>query len=195
MSFRWPVGDIGPLICLAIKIIDALDSGGGATKTLPSGYSLPPEPHENPRALPVASSSRSIPACQEEICEHVDKIKLAISPFLRLAERFEPDLGGTELIGCHQHIFPKLKWRFIASKALTNLMMELSGHMRVLDTLMFRITVYVQVFNTPFLNVRFMNLHNICREMGNKLSDQIQTIELTGEEQQTVIIGSIQDNF
>jgi len=141
MSFKLSSGDIGPLICIAIKVIDALSSSGGATRHYREATAFLHNLKKTLEPLQDPSLLEAYPSSREQICQQVDKTKLAVEHFLKLAGKFEPDLGGTGAISYHQHIVSKLKWRFIASKALTELMTELSGYMRVLDTLLLKVVV------------------------------------------------------
>ncbi|KAE9364448.1 hypothetical protein N431DRAFT_489010 [Stipitochalara longipes BDJ] len=191
MSFRWVSGDIGPLICLAIKVINALDSDGGATRHYREATAFLQNIQKTLEPLQASPLLEAYPSSKDQIHQQVDKIKLAVDHFLKLAGKFEPDLGGTKLIGCHQHIFPKLKWRFVASRALTELMTELSGHMRILDTLLLRIVVETgsKLDNqTRTIEPRL----NIAQET---LKAQIQAIEQKGEQQQGAVLDNIRATF
>ena len=143
MSFRCSSGDIATAIGLVIKVIKALDSGGGATKHYREATAFLQNLKDTLEPLQASTLFEAYPTYGELVRQQVDKIKLAVDHFLKLAGKFEPDLGGTESIGSLRHISAKLKWRFSASKALTELMTELSGYMRVLDTLLLRFVVYV----------------------------------------------------
>jgi len=143
MSFRCSSGDIATAIGLVIKAIKALDGGGGATKHYREATAFLQNLKDTLEPLQASTLFEAYPTYGELVRQQVDKIKLAVDHFLKLAGKFEPDLGGTESIGSLRHISAKLKWRFSASKALTELMTELSGYMRVLDTLLLRFVVYV----------------------------------------------------
>jgi len=119
----------------------ALSSSGGATRHYREATAFLHNLKKTLEPLQDSSLLEAYPSSREQICQQVDKTKLAVDHFLKLAGKFEPDLGGTGAISYHQHIVSKLKWRFIASKALTKLMTELSGYMRVLDTLLLKVVV------------------------------------------------------
>jgi hypothetical protein len=149
MSFRCSSGDIATAIGLIIKVIKALDSGGGATKHYREATAFLQNPTDTPEALQASTLFEAYPTYGELFQQQVDKIKLAVDHFLKLAGKFAPDLGGTESIGGFRHISAKFKWRLSASKALTELMTELSGYMRVLDTLLLRFVEYVLPSRIP----------------------------------------------
>ena len=141
MSFRWSAGDIATLVSLTIKIVKALDSRGGSAKQYREATAFLQTVKDTIEPLQDSSLFEAYPTYREQICQQVNKIKLAVDNFLEIAAKFERHLGGTEAIGHHQHFLPKLKWRFITSKALIELLTELGGHKSVIDTLLLRVLV------------------------------------------------------
>jgi hypothetical protein len=88
------------------------------------------------------------PLYGREIGEQVKNIKEPVENFLAAVLKYEPSLGAGAKDGHHQHIFRKLQWTTSLSKKVLGLRRRIESQMRIIDTLMQRLTRYValQIF-------------------------------------------------
>ena len=107
--------------------------------------------HDSDNSLPLIFTALNFyPTYGDDIKQQVEEVKLRIERFVAVVTAFEPSLGDHARIGRHRHISRKLKWRFDDSKAVERLQREIGGHMRILDDLLQRLTLYVMRLDLPW---------------------------------------------
>ncbi|CAJ2509501.1 Uu.00g145270.m01.CDS01 [Anthostomella pinea] len=85
------------------------------------------------------------PSYGKQIRDQVDFIKGPVDEFLRAVLKYEPSLGTKAKDGHHRHVLRKLQWHVSMSKKVTALRSKIESHMRILDSLMKRLTLDVVV--------------------------------------------------
>lgn len=143
MSFGWSVGDIAKAIDIIVKITKALNSAEGAAKDHREAIAFLKSLTQTLEPLRVFTVLDTYPSYQGQIRDQVAKIKRPIESFLESAKKFEQSLGSSTQGGRHRHIVPKLRWRFIVSKSVKELKESIRDDMRVLDSLIQRLMMFV----------------------------------------------------
>jgi hypothetical protein len=87
-----------------------------------------------------------------DIEEQVAHIKGPLEEFLTAVLKYEPSLGAAAKEGHHRHILRKLQWYMFMSKKVLDLRRKIESHMRIIDTLMHRLTLYVDLYFWFFFN-------------------------------------------
>lgn len=141
MSFGWSAGDIAAAIKLAHSVYEALDSCRGAAREYREAASFLKEITHTLEPLKSFAAWGAYPVYGKEISDRVVFIKEPVENLLREIDKLEPTLGLASKTGHHRHVFPKLKWRFFISKRVLELRAQIQSHMRVLDTLLQRLTL------------------------------------------------------
>jgi hypothetical protein len=150
MSFGWSAGDIAQAVVIIVKIVKALDSADGAAGDYREAVAFLRNLKHTLEPLQTFTVFNAYPAYRDEIRRHVEIIKGPIESFLATAAKFDHSLGPNAATGHHRHIPRKLQWRFIDSKAVEKLRGQIDCHMRALETLLHRLTLYVY-FQTLFV--------------------------------------------
>jgi hypothetical protein len=143
MSFGWSAGDVATAIALTYKLIQVLDTCDGAAGDYRGGVSFLRDLTRSLEPLQTFTSCNANPIYGREIEEQVECIKKPVEDFLAAVLKYEPSLGPAAKVGHHQHIVRKLQWTMSMSKKVLGLRKKIESHMRIIDTLMQRLTLYV----------------------------------------------------
>lgn len=81
------------------------------------------------------------PTYGENVEEQVGHIKEPVGHFLAAVLKYEPSLGTKAEEGHHRHMLWKLQWYMFMSKRGLSLGRKFESHMRVIGTLMQRLTL------------------------------------------------------
>jgi hypothetical protein len=141
MSFSLSSGIIFKAVGLIFDAMQALDGDRGSSRHYREATAFIKNLKDALEPLQIPSLYESYPVYGEKIRQQLDKIKQPIDHFLELAGKFEADLGGTVSAGTLPRVPAKLKWKYLASEALQEVETELSGHMRVLHTMLLTFVV------------------------------------------------------
>ena len=143
MSFGWSVGDIAAAISLAYRIIEALDSWDGAAGDYREAVSFLRALKRTLEPLQTYTAWTAYPSYGADIEEQVKQIREPVQKFLEAVVKYEPSLGAQAKKGHHRHVFRKLQWHVFVSKKVLALKKSIESHMRVIDTLLQRLTLWV----------------------------------------------------
>jgi hypothetical protein len=143
MSFGWSAGDIAQAITLIVKVVKALDSADGAAGGYREAVAFLQGLKHTLEPLQTFTALGAYPAYKDEIQKHVESIREPIESFLVSAAKFDHSLGPNAKSGHHRHISSKLQWWFVESKAMDKLRNKIDRHLKVLETLLQRLTLYV----------------------------------------------------
>ena len=135
MSFGWSAGDIAAAITLAYNLIQALDTYNGAAVSFLRDLNRTFEP------LQTYTACNANPTYGRDIKEQVAHIKEPVEQFLETVLKYEPSLGPAAKEGHHRHMLRKLQWYMFMSKKVLGLRRKIESHMRIIDTLMHRLTL------------------------------------------------------
>jgi hypothetical protein len=141
MSFGWSAGDIAAAVKLAHGIYEALDSCHGAAREYREAVSFLKELTQTLKPLEAFSAWGAYPVYGKEIKDRVGFIKGPVENFLREIGDLEPSLGRGAMSGRFRHIVPKLTWHIRISKRVLDLRSQIESHLRILDTLLQRLTL------------------------------------------------------
>jgi hypothetical protein len=141
MSFGWSAGDIAQAVVFIVKIVEALDDAHGAAGNYREAVTFLRSVKHTLEPLQTFTSLNAYPTYGDEIRKHVEIIKGPIETFLATAAKFEDCLGPNARSGHHRHIPKKLRWRFVDSKAVDKLRIQIDNYMQVLRTLLHRLTL------------------------------------------------------
>jgi hypothetical protein len=91
--------------------------------------------------LETFAAWKADPSYRKDIEEQVAHIKEPVESFLKAVVKFEPSLGQRAVAGHHRNVFRKLQWHILVSKKALALRRSIESHMRVIDTLLQRLTL------------------------------------------------------
>jgi hypothetical protein len=143
MSFGWSAGDIATALTLAYNIYEALDSYHGASRAYREAVSFLKEVTRTLEPLKTFTALKAYPTYGKEIREQVDFIKGPVDQFLQSVRKYERSLGLKASEGRHRHIWRKVQWHVSMSDKVLSLRDTIGSHMRILDSLMHRLTLWV----------------------------------------------------
>ena len=143
MSFGWSAGDIAAAIELAHRIYEALDSCHGAAREYREARSFLKELTQTLQPLKSFAAWDAYPVYGKEITDRVGFIKEPVENLLSEIVKLEPSLGSGAKHGHHRNVLPKLNWHFRVSKRVLDLRGQIDCHMRILDSLLQRLTLSV----------------------------------------------------
>ncbi|KAJ3536342.1 hypothetical protein NM208_g6767 [Fusarium decemcellulare] len=143
MSFGWSAGDIATAVKTVYNIYEALDSCRGAPKEYREAVSFLRELTRTLGPLETLAAWKAYPEYGKDIGKQVESIKGPVNDFLQTVLKYEPSLGAEAKSGHQRHIYRKLKWHFFISKEVLALQRTIQSHMRVLDSLLQRLTLDV----------------------------------------------------
>jgi hypothetical protein len=152
MSFGWSAGDIAATITLAFNLVQALDSCDGAAGDYREAISFLRDLKRTLEPLRTFTAFNASPHYSRDIEEQVAHIKGPLEEFLTAVLKYEPSLGAAAKEGHHRHILRKLQWYMFMSKKVLDLRRKIESHMRIIDTLMHRLTLYVDLYFWFFFN-------------------------------------------
>lgn len=144
MSFGWSAGDIAAAITLAYNLVQALDSADGAAGDYREAVTFLRSLLRTLEPLQSFAASNANPSYGTEIKEQVDCIKEPVESFLSAVLKYEPGLGAKSKQGHHGNILRKLQWYLFMSKQVLSLRKRIESHIRIIDTLMQRLTMLVE---------------------------------------------------
>jgi hypothetical protein len=141
MSFGWSVGDIAAAITIVYNLIQALDSVDGAASDYREAVSFLRDLTRALEPLQTFKAWNAYPAYERDIREQMGHIKEPVERFLSAVSKYEPSLGAKATEGHHRHILGKLQWYISVSRKALALRRKIESHMRVIETLMQRLTL------------------------------------------------------
>ncbi|KAK4215762.1 hypothetical protein QBC37DRAFT_457879 [Rhypophila decipiens] len=141
MSFGWSAGDIAAAIKLAHRVYDALDSCHGAKKEYREETSFLKELIQTLEPLKSFTAWGAHPVYGKDIIDRVAFMKEPVENMLQEIVKLEASLGAGSKSGRHRNVLPKLEWHFRISKRVLDLRTQIGGHMRILDSLLQRLTL------------------------------------------------------
>jgi len=144
MSFGWSAGDIATAIALTYNLIQALDDTHGAANDYREAVAFLGDLKRILEPLHAFTAWSAYPTYAKEIRTQVTYIKQPIEEFLAAILKYEPSLGDNAR-RCWRKGLPtalrKLQWYIFMSKKVLALRGKIESHMRVLDSLMQRLTL------------------------------------------------------
>ena len=141
MSFGWSVGDIAAAVSLVYNLIEALDTCDGAAGDYRKAVAFLHDLKQTLEPLHAFTAWNTYPNYGKQIEEQAAQIKEPIESFLKDVLKFEPSLGAKAKEGHHRHVLRKLQWHLVISKKVLALRKKIDAHMRVIDTLLQRLTL------------------------------------------------------
>jgi hypothetical protein len=144
MSFGWSVGDIAAAITVAYNLIQALDDANGAVSDYREAVWFLGDLKRTLEPLCTFTTWNTYPVYGREIGEQVGRIKEPVEQFLAAVLKYDPSLGVKARRGWRRSIptfLRKLQWYIFMPKKVLILRGKIESHMRVLDTLMQRLTL------------------------------------------------------
>lgn len=141
MSFGWSAGDIVSALTLARDLYVAFDHCSGVSEDYREAAAFLHSLVTTLEPLQTFAELNARPRYVSDIRQQVDRIKGPVESFLREISQFERTLGITARPDRYRHIVPKLKWYLKVSKRLVILKGKIETHMRVLDSLLQRLTM------------------------------------------------------
>jgi hypothetical protein len=146
MSFGWSAGDLATAVKLIYNLIQALDSCDGAASDYREAVTFLRDLKRTLDPLQVFAAWHAYPPYAKEIEEQVAQIREPVESFLETVAKFEPSLGQKTSPAHHRDVLRKLQWHILISKRVVVLRKKVESHMRVIDTLMQRLTLLVSAF-------------------------------------------------
>ena len=146
MSFGWSAGDIASAITLLVEVVKTLDSAHGAANDYREGILFLNRLIRTLEPLKTLTDINASSTFKDEICREVDAIKMPVIEFLAIVSKYESGLGPTAQKGHYHHVGRKLQWHYFEAKKLEKLEKlekNIENHMRALDILLQRLTMYV----------------------------------------------------
>lgn len=141
ISFGWSAGDIASALTLVYNLIEALDSVDAATSDYREAVSFLQALKRTLDPLQAYSSWHAYPNYGKEIKLQILRIQGPLERFLQQAVKFEPSLEAKSREGYHRHVLRKLQWYVSMLKKVLELKKKIESHMRVIDTLLQRLTL------------------------------------------------------
>jgi hypothetical protein len=96
-----------------------------------------------------------------------------VEEFLQSAVKYEPSLGEKAKKGHHRHIWRKLEWHVLKEDKIEKLKQKIEGHMRIVDTLINRLILWVHQDVTIWLGVLTVN-RDVVITTKEKLPEQLK---------------------
>ncbi|KAH7136742.1 hypothetical protein B0J13DRAFT_80496 [Dactylonectria estremocensis] len=143
MSFGWSAGDIAAAITLVYNVAKALDDCDGASEDYREAMAFLQGLNRSLEPLQAFTAWKAYPEYGEQISKQVEYIRDSINKFRDEVLKLEPSLGEKSRKGYYRHIPQKLKWHVLKSGKILRLKKKIASHMRVIDTLMQRLTLDV----------------------------------------------------
>jgi hypothetical protein len=141
MSFGWSAGDIAAAITVAYNLVQALDSVDGAAADYREAVLFLRHLLRTLEPLHICTTLGTTAEYGKDIEEEVGHIKAPVQKFLAAVVKYEPTLGASAKDGRHRHVLRKLQWYVFMSKKVLGLRKKIESHMRIVDTLMQRLTL------------------------------------------------------
>lgn len=144
MSFGWSASDIATAISVTYKLIQALDDAHGATDNYREAVAFLRDMLRVLEPLKTFTVLDAYPTYGEEIRRQLNKIKRPVEGFLAAVLKYEPRLGDKARKGWKEKLqstIRKLDWYIFMETKVLSLRKKIESHMRILDTLMQRLTL------------------------------------------------------
>lgn len=145
MSFGWSASDIATAISVTYKLIQALDDAHGAADNYREAVAFLEDLLRVLKPLETLTLLNAYPTYGNEITRQLDKINRPVESFLAAVLKYEPSLGGDKASKgwrkTLQTTIRKLDWYMFMENKVLSLKKKIESHMRVLDTLLQRLTL------------------------------------------------------
>ncbi|KAN0113248.1 hypothetical protein V8E51_006199 [Hyaloscypha variabilis] len=160
MAFGWSAGDIFTAIKFIIDVASALDDISGARKEFRQSATFLRNLDKSLSPLRTFTALDAQPEYKADIEEEVDAIRRPIETFMtdvegmakKLGTGLEPGAAGSSrgvdkgggrfsAFKAFRHVGSKLEWHYFTSKKAMALQKDIEGHLRIIDTLMQRLTI------------------------------------------------------
>jgi hypothetical protein len=144
MSFGWSAGDIATAITITYNLIQALDDAHGAANNYREAVAFLDDLKRVLEPLQAFTAWSAYPTYGEEIKKQLEQIRRPVQEFLTVVLKYEPSLGEKARRGWKKSLqttFRKLDWYIFMAKKVLSLKRKIESHMRILDTLMQRLTL------------------------------------------------------
>ncbi|KAN0093471.1 hypothetical protein V8E51_016655 [Hyaloscypha variabilis] len=146
MSFGWSAGDIVTAIAVTYNLIQALDDTHGAAKDYREAVAFLDGLRRVLEPLQTFTDWGASPTYGRGMGQQVDLIKQPIAEFLDAVLKYEPSLGEDARRSWQRRLpttLRKLQWHIFMTKRVLALKGKIESHMRILDSLMQRLTLDV----------------------------------------------------
>lgn len=142
MSFGWSAGDIIAAGTFVFQVAQALDDVDGAAKEFRDASSFLHQLISALKPLETFAALESRPAYKSDIEREVRLIRKPVESFINDEDvkNLQKNLGVAR-DSRFRNVHSKLRWHFSTSKKALALQKEVDMHLRVIDTLMQRLTV------------------------------------------------------
>jgi hypothetical protein len=143
MAFGWSAGDILTAINFIFEIAQALDEVDGAAKEFRDASTFLKDLKSALVPLQTFTALDTKPEYKKEIEQQVLEIKIPVERFIHDVRDLQEDLGVVRE-GHFRHlqnIPSKFKWHFRVSKKAVELQNKVERHLKIIETLMQRLTV------------------------------------------------------
>lgn len=139
MSFGWSAGDIATALVLLRNIIEALDSVDGAASYYREAVGFLRDLERTLTPLESLEAWKTYPLYANDILRQVQQIKGPVQDFLGGVVKYKKSLGEEAPKGHHRYIWKKLQWYLTQENKVLALKAKIGGHMRIIDTLLYRL--------------------------------------------------------
>ncbi len=132
---------------MTYNLIQALDNANGAAKDYREPVAFLDELRRVLEPLQTFSDWGAYPAYGRDIGQHVNLIKLPIEEHLDTVLKYEPSMGEDARRSWQRRLpttLRKLQWHIFMTKKMLSFRGNIESHMRILDSLMQRLTLQVQ---------------------------------------------------
>ncbi|PMD49113.1 uncharacterized protein K444DRAFT_301242 [Hyaloscypha bicolor E] len=141
MSFGWSAGGIATAVKLIYSLIQALNSCDGAASDYREAVGFLRDLNRTLDPLQSFAAWRAYPSYAKDIEEQVAQVREPVESFLKAVTKFEPSLRQYASSAYHRDVFKKLHWHILVSKKVLALRKRVESHMRIIDTLVQRLTL------------------------------------------------------
>jgi hypothetical protein len=132
-------------LTLLFNLVKALDSADGAADNYRESVGFLQDLVRTIGGLSTLTALKAYPAYGGEITQQVAFIRDPVEEFVKAVKKSEPSLGKTAACGHHRHVWKKLQWYVVKEKKVLALKGKIERHMRIIDTLIQRLTLWVLV--------------------------------------------------
>ncbi|KAN0108885.1 hypothetical protein V8E51_008627 [Hyaloscypha variabilis] len=143
MSFGWSAGDIAAAITLIIRLIDTLDSNDGAASDYREAVAFLGDLKRTLDPLRTFSAWITYPVYGRDIEDQAKQIRDPVKAFVAAVQKYERSLGAQASHGHLRNMGRKVQWSVFMSKKVISLKRKIESHMRIIDSLMQRLTLEV----------------------------------------------------
>ena len=146
MAFGWSAGDILAALKFVVDVAQALDDVNGAPKEFRQASSFLRNLDKALAPLRTFTALEAKPEYKADIESEVQAIRTPIEAFMKdvegMAKRFgDAGVSKTGRFRILKNVGSKLEWHYSTSKKAIGLQKEVEEHLRIIDTLMQRLTL------------------------------------------------------